>query len=345
MGRQSIRLITLSLCLLAANLGGCRQEDGASYNSSSGLDGRRDTATRLYLGTSQDDRCDAGEGDNEDWRFVLIRQPGVLNVSVGLDNPGSLEAELYLHDGFGRPIDRIPVHGDNDFYSFQALPVTMGRYYFRIVCNQGTSVYTVAAEFQEDRPERVDPVKVYRFEPEPKPEPALPPQRKSRVRPSSGSAPSASAAANKPSNKPAASTSKPKADPKATTNPIATSSQERPPEDLGIFGFKDGIEKKIGGLGRLYQGGLAAPPKKVEGLIILITPSQDGLTKLTMKNVGTETRVSKDMVGSLTLSSNRQVEVKLFDCEEKRCVGSVDASPEEIGEVRKVIFQLPPESE
>ena len=152
----------------------CTQKE-VGYNSNSGLDGVRDTASQLYLNTSQDDRCNAEEGDNEDWRYMLIEEPGLLHVSVRVDNP-RMEADLYLHDGFGRPVDRLNVTESSDFYEFDPLEVPVGRYYFRIACLKGQSVYTVSAAF--DQPEVVaEPSTVYVVEPDPEPEPVKPRKR------------------------------------------------------------------------------------------------------------------------------------------------------------------------
>ncbi len=143
-GRTGI-LISVGIFLL-----GCGPQ-AVPYNSASGPDGIRDTAPQLYLNTSEDDRCHAEAGDNEDWRYMLITERGTLRVAVRIDNP-RITADLFLHDGFGRPVDRLNVNPNSDFYEFRPLDVEPGRYYFRIACLKGQSVYTVSANFA--RPEQ-----------------------------------------------------------------------------------------------------------------------------------------------------------------------------------------------
>ncbi|OIP28990.1 MAG: hypothetical protein AUK47_28600 [Deltaproteobacteria bacterium CG2_30_63_29] len=134
------------------------------YNSNSGADGVRDTATQLYLNTSDDDRCNAETGDNEDWKYLLIEQAGVLRVSVRVDNP-RMDADLFLHDGFGRAIDRLNITESSDFYEFSEIEVPVGRYYFRVACMKGQSVYTVSAAFSVPE-DTAEPATVYVVEAE-----------------------------------------------------------------------------------------------------------------------------------------------------------------------------------
>lgn len=302
MRRNPTTNLILLLSLAGLALAGCKNET-VDYNEASGLDGRRDTATRLFLGTSDDDRCNAEAGDHEDWRYLLIRQPGTLRVDVGLDRPDNVDADIYLHDGFGRAVSRVRVNDSDDYYTFDPLTVSMGRYYVRVVCKEGSSVYTVAAQFEAERPSETER-RVFVFKEREKPRPVKP-ERKKRRRRRKG---------------------KPRPDPSPKTDTAPPPPAEPPPPIASAIGIP----------------GVPAPPRPKEptvvvGKIILMTTAKGKRTKVTIKNVGTKFGITQDMVGSLALK-NRKIEVTLFKCERERCFGYVAASKDQLEEHREIKF-------
>lgn len=288
-------LVTLATALVASAslLQGCGPREIA-YNSNSGPDGVRDTATQLYLNTSEDDRCNADEGDHEDWRYLLIEKPGLLRVSVRVDNP-RMDANVYLHDGFGRAIDRLNVNGSSDFYEFNEIEVPVGRYYFRMACNSGQSVYTVSATFRE--PERVaEPETVFVVDATPEPPKEDP---KPRVK-------------KKPAPKPEPKKEEPK---KEEPKVVVEAPKEEPaPEPVSL------------------------PPKSVVGTITLVTPSDGGKAKITIRGIGSKYGVDSSMKGKL---KNKGKTVTLIDCEASKCQGIVEADQEELKQYNEVEFIVP----
>lgn len=290
---RSFRPLLMPLCALAASLclSGCGPREIA-YNSNSGPDGVRDTATQLYLNTSEDDRCNGDEGDNEDWRYLLIDEAGLLKVSVRVDNP-RMEANVFLHDGFGRAIDRLNINASSDFYEFNEIEVPVGRYYFRIACDKGQSVYTVSASFRE--PQKVaEPAQVYVVEAAPEPKVEEPRPRKKRR--------------------------EKKEEPKKVEEPRPEPKVEAPePEPVP-------------------EPVAALPPKPVVGTITLVTPSDGGKAKITIRGVGSKYGVDSSMKGKL---KGKGKTVTLIDCEKTKCQGIIEADQEELKDFTEVEFLVP----
>ena len=282
---MSSKQYVVILLMASWGLVGCVTQH-TGYNENSGPDGIRDTAPQLYLNSSQDDRCNAEMGDNEDWRYMLLEEPGVLDIAVRVDNP-QLNADIYIHDGFGRPVDRLKVNPSSDFYAFPPLEVPKGRYFFRMACMKGASVYTVSARF-------ITPQVLI-----PKPQIKIGlggDENKSHDESDEGQGGS--------------STGRGKGSVEKSTE--VTEGHQEEPERAAI--------------------------REIEGTITLVTPGEDGKTKIVIRGVGKSNGVSKEMTGRL---KGRDKKVKLYTCYSTKCQGFVDADEEELREFTKVVFAVP----
>lgn len=157
------RWLWLGLATLLSTAG-CNDKP-PEYNQTSGEDGERKEATRVYLDDEWDDDCDASDGDNEDWRYISIRRPGVLRLQAEFSSPNGLNANVFIHDKEGRALNGIRTNGVEDTYDLAAMPVMMGRYYLHVVCKAGSSSYTLSMTFEPEPTDERPPVMVHQHPP------------------------------------------------------------------------------------------------------------------------------------------------------------------------------------
>ena len=158
-----------ALCLLIVWLVamvGCRRTQKVNHNYSFNPDegGNVSTAQGLFFGMSVDDRLNTELGDDVDWRYILVTEPGKLSVQLRLDNP-QMMGNWYLRDEVGRVIHFKRLDPREEFYEIVDVPVEPGRYYFHIEAIKGSTIYTVKSTFAA-RPRAIADVSVGRGEPQ-----------------------------------------------------------------------------------------------------------------------------------------------------------------------------------
>ncbi len=173
-----MRVTLLSPLLLA----GCITVGGAVDSRSEG-DQARDRALAVFVDRTVTDRINGSEGDNTDWKYIDIVDPGHLRVTVSIDNPGSLKGgELSLHDEFGERLERRLVMDGQVSYVFEVdVEKVPHKYFVRVFTKEGTSVYTVGSRLAYAPPPK-PPEPVFADEPEPEPVVAAPAPVKRKVR-------------------------------------------------------------------------------------------------------------------------------------------------------------------
>lgn len=138
----------------------------------------RDQATGLFLDNTRTDAINGDDGDNTDWSYIDIIDPGGLQISVGFDNPEKLKgAYVSLFDGFGKRLDRRLVVPNTTSYLFKRDVDKPDKFYIKVFTKDGKSVYSLGARLALDpsaQPRRIVPVRAP--EPESEPEPEAAPQ-------------------------------------------------------------------------------------------------------------------------------------------------------------------------
>lgn len=169
-------------------LAGC---GGISTQLDSNSEGNevRDRANGLYFDETRTDSIDGGEGDNTDWSYLDIADPGGVRISVGFDNPEKLEgAYVALFDEFGKRLDRRLVVPNTTSYVFDRdVKKVPNKLFVKVFTKDGKSVYSLGARISLEPKAAPQPVARV-AEPEPEPEPEAQPvkRRTPRVRCASG---------------------------------------------------------------------------------------------------------------------------------------------------------------
>ena len=134
--------------------------DAPEYNTNSGYDGTRDSASQLLLDNVKSDTIDATNGDNEDWYYFLAKEDGFITVNLFLDAPAEIEGSFTVHDGFGRPIQNDPLAKSPQ--SLHVLPrfevKANERYFIAIKAINGKSTYSIEVKFELPPTPEPDPV-------------------------------------------------------------------------------------------------------------------------------------------------------------------------------------------
>ncbi|MBR4986344.1 MAG: hypothetical protein IKY83_11475 [Proteobacteria bacterium] len=161
------------------------------------LDNKKEGALGLIFGMAQiDDRLDYSGGDREDWRYILVSEPGMMTIKINIDQPGNIDGGWNIIDSEGRTLHRQSFSKSQGYYEFANFPVKRGVYYFQTFATSGKSIYTIATSFQPN------------LVPEPEPAPAVEPDE-----------PIAQDPKPRPKTKPDPVKSDPKPDPKPKPQP------------------------------------------------------------------------------------------------------------------------------
>lgn len=139
-------LIPICILCLALGLVACKPEEIA-YNSNTGHDGSRDSATQLLINSPRTDSVSAPEGDNEDWYYFVPQELGLITLSVSIDKTTDMEAQILLLDAFGRTINTIGITQGQTLFEFPTFDVKPERYFVAIKCKKGASPYSIRAVF------------------------------------------------------------------------------------------------------------------------------------------------------------------------------------------------------
>ncbi len=137
-----------STYLLAGLLIGCGGVGGA-VDSESGGDELRDRANGFFVDRgSVTDRLNGDGGDNTDWKYVDVNDPGRVSINVVFDSPESLTgARVTLHDEFGERLDqRVVSASTGSGYRFDTeVEKVPNKFYVRVFTREGTSAYSIGA--------------------------------------------------------------------------------------------------------------------------------------------------------------------------------------------------------
>ena len=139
----------LSLMVLFT-VAGCRntKADKKSFSFNPDEGGNMATAQGLFFNMNIDDRLNTELGDDVDWRYILVTEPGKLSVRLNVDNPYMM-GNWYVRDGLGRVLHTERLDPRENFYEVLDIPVEPGRYFFHFEAIKGSSIYTVQSSFQE----------------------------------------------------------------------------------------------------------------------------------------------------------------------------------------------------
>ena len=147
MFRKVIALLASASILLI--LAAC-QPDVIEYNSNSGLDGSRDSASQLLIDHVKSDTIDATIGDHEDWYYIIAQAEGFLTTQLFLDTPTAVKGTFTIHDGFGRQLETVSFDGSST--NINTLPrievKAKERYFVALKVTEGKSTYSVEAKFE-----------------------------------------------------------------------------------------------------------------------------------------------------------------------------------------------------
>ena len=184
---QKVSVIGLSIMcgLLGLGLWGCvidGSESGVNATVESqteqyiDLDNNQKGALGLIFGMPQiDDRLDYDGGDREDWRYIIVSEPGTMSITINVDNPAKIDGGWNIYDSELRALHSQSFSKGQGYYEFKNFPVKRGTYFFKTYATAGKSIYTIATAFQ---PTPAAPVVVAEPDPivedEPEPEPTKP---------------------------------------------------------------------------------------------------------------------------------------------------------------------------
>lgn len=143
------------------------------YNSNTGYDGSRDSATQLLVNTSRVDDISALDGDNEDWYYFQPTEEGLVTVRANIDRPQELVVELAVYDNFGRKLNSLKTNGSNGVYELPQMSVKPEMYFVSLITSEGKSPYTIRADFELPPPPVIEIIPE-----EPEPEVAAPTRTK-----------------------------------------------------------------------------------------------------------------------------------------------------------------------
>lgn len=267
------RAARMPLWMLLGVLAGCGGVSTQLDNNSDG-DEVRDQATGLFIDMTRTDAIDGGEGDNTDWSYLDVIDPGGLRVSVGFDNPEKLEgAYVSLFDEFGKRLDRRLIVPNTTSYVFDRdVEKVPNKFYIKVFTKDGKSVYSLGARISlapSATPQTVVPIR----QPDPEPEPeARPEARPTRVNCPSGMRSRRGRCVCKRGYERAGKGCKKK----KTAAPVAT-----PPDSPPVVAPRTEAPAVVKSAGRSYSGRVTRvlPGANGESVTIVISFSAPGVKK------------------------------------------------------------------
>ena len=154
------------ICALMAGLcifGGCvidGSESGANATVEAqtdvylDYDNNKDGALGLIFGmTAINDRLDFSSGDSEDWRYIVVAEPGDVTIKFRVDKPGNVTGGWKVIDSNNRTLKEEMFKGNQEYYEYQ-FNALRGVYYFQAYTTGGSPIYTLGAEYQRTQPQQ-----------------------------------------------------------------------------------------------------------------------------------------------------------------------------------------------
>ena len=129
------------------------------------------TALGLFYDLKVDYSIDFDKNDSEDWRYIIVTEPGLLSLSIQLDTPEGVDGAFKVQDSEGRSLRSLPVEHQKNFYEITDIAVTEGIYHFQFMVTKGATTYTLGADFKAQPTQQV--LVASNTEPEPEPKPAV----------------------------------------------------------------------------------------------------------------------------------------------------------------------------
>lgn len=158
MSRHSISALLLFIAGAFLFTFAACSEKTIEYNSNSGTNGARDTATQLLVNTNHVEDISAPDGDNEDWFYFMPPEKGLITVSAFIDSPHDLIVNIFIMDGFGKTLYNKTSNKTENTYVFDKFEVEADRYFIALKTTEGKSNYTIRADFELPPPPEPDPV-------------------------------------------------------------------------------------------------------------------------------------------------------------------------------------------
>ncbi len=155
--KKSFFILFAALSLAALIVLPACAPDEIAYNSNSGFNGTRDSASQLQIDTNVTEDINAPTGDNEDWFFFNPKEAGSAKLSVFFDSPSNLEGTVNIYDGFGRPLQTININKSQNIQESTPFEVNPERYFVAIKTTAGQSSYTIRVDFTLPEPPAIEP--------------------------------------------------------------------------------------------------------------------------------------------------------------------------------------------
>ena len=95
-----------------------------------------------------DDRLDFDAGDREDWRYMIVTEPGTITINLNLDTAANIDGGWKIFDANNRKIYDQAFKPNQSYYPSEPLNVQRGVYYFQVYAVRGKSIYTVEAVYR-----------------------------------------------------------------------------------------------------------------------------------------------------------------------------------------------------
>ena len=95
-----------------------------------------------------DDRLDFDAGDREDWRYMIVTDPGTITININLDTAANIDGGWKIFDANNRKIYDQAFKPNQSYYPSEPLNVQRGVYYFQVYSVRGKSIYTVEAVYR-----------------------------------------------------------------------------------------------------------------------------------------------------------------------------------------------------
>jgi hypothetical protein len=148
-GVAVIGLLPVSGCVIDGSESGANATVENQIEQYIDLDNSKEHPLGLIFGMPEvDDRLDYNSGDREDWRYIVVTEPGMMTISLNLDTPKDIKGSATIVDSEGRMVRTQPFIAGQGFYEFRDIPVTRGIFYFQTLASEGKSIYTIAASYR-----------------------------------------------------------------------------------------------------------------------------------------------------------------------------------------------------
>ncbi len=136
-----------SRALLAFLVSAC----STAFDSNSGGDHVRGKAVEIKLGQTHDDFLSAEQGDNPDWKKLIVAEPAMLGIHAYWDEP-SILATVVVKDQFGGKVFELQHERGKPADHWTGMKMRAGEYYLEVVATRGASVYTLEVLEEGDAP-------------------------------------------------------------------------------------------------------------------------------------------------------------------------------------------------